>query len=121
MNFFRFISALLFVLSLCSCSEDKNPNTGQSQSNIQSDAAKQRPAPNVEIEAAKKLIIYGNATIAQVRLALTEKDTAELTNTIHALFSMRWHRGVYKLLYKMWEMSVGDYPELNWEAIGKEL
>ena len=121
MNLFRSVSTLLLIFSLCSCAEKENASTEQATPAIaRNNEAKQRPAPNLEIESAKKLIIYGNASIAQVRRALTEKDTAELTNTVHALFSMRWHRGVFNLLYKMWTMEVEEYPELNWKAIEKE-
>ncbi len=73
-----------------------------------------------EYRIAREKITYGNATLAEVRMALTEPDVAELTNTVHAMFSMRWHRGVYKLLYKLWEKDREEYPELNWDEISRE-
>ncbi len=68
-------------------------------------------------ELIRKKIILGAATLAEVRQALTENDTAALTNTMHALYSMRWHRGVFKMLYDMWEMKKHKYPEIKWDAI----
>ena len=76
---------------------------------------------NANYPLLKQRIIHGRATLAEVRQALTEQDAASLTNTVHALYSMRWHRGVFKLLYNMWmwRHQQDTYPELNWESIGK--
>ena len=38
---------------------------------------------------------------------------------MHALYSMRWHRGVIHLLYDMWDMKKDKYPELSWDIIDK--
>jgi len=75
------------------------------------------PKKEVNYPLLQQKIIYGKATLAEVRQALTEKDTASLTNTTHALYSMRWHRGVFKLLYDLWQLKRDKYPELNWASI----
>ena len=67
----------------------------------------------------RQKITYGQATLAEVRSALTERDPAALTNTVHALYSMRWHRGVITLLYELWAFNKGLYPELAWDLIEK--
>lgn len=64
-------------------------------------------------------ITYGRATLAQVRQAMTDTDVGELTNIVHALYSMRWHRGVTNLIYDMWEGRKQKYPELAWNLIDK--
>ncbi len=72
-----------------------------------------------QYDTLRRKITYGNATLAEVRRALTEDDPAALTNTVHALYSMRWHRGVFKLLYDLWELKRNKYPEINWKEIEK--
>ena len=64
-------------------------------------------------------IIQGQATLAEVREALTDQDPAALTNTVHALYSMQWHRGVIHVLKDMWAMNKTAYPELAWDLIEK--
>ena len=48
-------------------------------------------------------ILSGSATLYEIKQALTENDPYALTNTIHALFAMQQHRGVYQLLHDMWD------------------
>lgn len=67
----------------------------------------------------QRKIIYGRATLAEVRQALTDRNIGEITNTLHALYSMRWHRGVIHLLYDMWDKRKKKYPELSWDIIDK--
>jgi|GEM_PF-1381132 len=64
-------------------------------------------------------ITYGRSTLAQVRQAMTDTDVGELTNIVHALYSMRWNRGVTNLIYDMWEGRKQKYPELAWTLIDK--
>ena len=45
----------------------------------------------------REKITFGKATFAEVRQALTEPNVVNLTNTLHALYSMRWHRAVLHL------------------------
>jgi hypothetical protein len=77
------------------------------------------PHPAINYRFLQRKIIYGQATLAQVRQALTNKDTGEITNTLHALYSMRWHRGVIHLLYDMWDLKKEKYPELSWDILNK--
>ena len=101
-------------------SSDINTNANNSINNIES------PTTD-EIEKNKKLrheflhkkIAYGKATIAEVRQALTNPDTAALTNTMHALYSMKGHRGIYNLIFDMWHLKKDKYPELAWKKISK--
>jgi len=74
-------------------------------------------APNYHL--LLRNITYGRATLAQVRQAMTDTDVGELTNIVHALYSMRWHRGVINLIYDMWEGQKQKYPELAWNLIDK--
>jgi hypothetical protein len=74
---------------------------------------------HIDYRFLQRKIIYGRATLAEVRQALTDRDIGELTNTLHALYSMRWHRGVIHLLYDMWNKKKKKYPELSWDIIGK--
>ena len=67
------------------------------------------------VELAK--IASGQASLSEVRQALTDRDAGRLTNTMHALYSLRWHRGVNHLLLDMWELNQDKYPELSWDLI----
>ncbi len=62
-------------------------------------------------------IYSGKATLKQVTQALATKDTTQMVNAIHALYAMKWHIGVNKLLYKMWRLEVDETPDINWELI----
>ncbi|GEM_PF-3415617 len=62
-------------------------------------------------------IYSGKATLKQVTQALSTNDTTQLVNAIHALYAMKWHTGVYNLLYKMWHLEVDETPGINWELI----
>lgn len=73
--------------------------------------------PNIYQEQLLKKIAYGKATLAEVRQALTNNNASMLTNTMHALYSMRQHRGVRNLILGLWELDKEKYPELSWEQI----
>lgn len=77
------------------------------------------PHHAVNYRFLQRKITFGQATLAEVRQALTDNDTGNITNTLHALYSMRWHRGVIHLLYEMWDLKKGKYPELAWDIIDK--
>ena len=64
-------------------------------------------------------IASGHATIEEVRQALTDKDAGRLTNTVHALYSMRWHVAVVHLIHDMWDLQTAKYPELSWDLLKK--
>jgi hypothetical protein len=76
-----------------------------------------RNKPNYDYTGLRNRIIYARATLAESRRALTDTDPAALSNTLHALYAMRWHRGVVHLLNGMWAMDREKYPELAWELI----
>lgn len=65
----------------------------------------------------REKILIGRATLYEVKQALTEKDPYALTNTIHGLFAMRWHRGVYHLLHDMWNKPQSLDSQLARQAI----
>lgn len=71
------------------------------------------------MELLRRKIMYGQATLAEVRKALTDPDIGALTNTVHGLYSMRGHRGVYKLVYELWALDKSNYPELQWRQFAK--
>lgn len=70
-------------------------------------------------ESLHSKIASGTASFLEVREALTDRNVAALTNTMHALFSMRIHRHIHHLLYDMWNMEKDKYPELSWDLIAK--
>lgn len=70
-----------------------------------------------EFQQLYKLIVYGQANFNQVQAALKTEDAGEMVNIVHALYSMRWLRGVNNMLQAMWEMDQQAYPDLNWEKI----
>jgi len=69
--------------------------------------------------ALHRKIMYGDATLYEMRQALTEENALGLTNTIHALYSMRWHREALHVLEAMWGLNRDKYPELAWDLIEK--
>ncbi len=80
---------------------------------------------NISANQAKRLsfndvynLIYtGKAKLSQVKWALTSGDTTQLVNTMHALYAMRGHIGIYNMLYRMWRLEMDDDPNINWPAI----
>ena len=57
----------------------------------------------LDYDRLREKITYGKATIEEVRQALTEPNVVNLTNTLHALYSMRWHRAVLHLNQHIWD------------------
>tara|TARA_B100001741_G_scaffold197241_1_gene162685 strand:+ start:700 stop:1359 length:660 start_codon:yes stop_codon:yes gene_type:complete len=76
-------------------------------------------APLPDYDVLREKITFGNANFSEVREALTEPDILNLTNTLHALYSMRWHRAVLHLLQNIWERKREKYPELAWDLLEK--
>ena len=72
-----------------------------------------------DYDVLREKITFGNANFSEVREALTEPDILNLTNTLHALYSMRWHRAVLHLLQNIWERKREKYPELAWDLLEK--
>jgi len=73
----------------------------------------------INYELLQKKIIYGSAQLFDVKQALTQEDVGALTNTMHGLYSMRWHRGVYNLLEDIWALKTESHPDLAWESLKK--
>ncbi|MGR8950255.1 MAG: hypothetical protein ACU84Q_19595, partial [Gammaproteobacteria bacterium] len=69
--------------------------------------------------ALRRAITYGRASLGETRRAMTDSDPASLSNSLHALFAMRWHRGVVHLLDGMWDGDKEKYPELAWAQLSK--
>lgn len=80
-----------------------------------------RPAtePLYDYDGLRQKITHGRATLADARRAMTDSDPVSLSNTIHAFYVMRRHRGVVYLLDGMWALDKEKYPELAWEQIAK--
>jgi len=72
-----------------------------------------------EYSKLREKITFGKATFDEVREALTEPNVVGLTNTIHALYSMRWHRAVLHLYQHIWDRKREKYPELAWDLLEK--
>jgi HEAT repeat protein len=73
----------------------------------------------LDYDRLREKITFGKATFAEVREALTEPNVVNLTNTLHALYSMRWHRAVLHLYQNIWDRKREQYPELAWELLEK--
>ncbi len=114
---------IFLLLSLSACSNDdvetQNHDISKTQLPIEQNEEPVIHKNNINFELLHKKIAYGKASIAEVRQALTDKDIGNLTNVVHALYSMRWHRAVQNLLDDMWTTDTSQYPELSWELIGK--
>ncbi|HIM07684.1 MAG TPA: HEAT repeat domain-containing protein [Gammaproteobacteria bacterium] len=70
-------------------------------------------------DALHSKITSGTASFKEIRQALSDRNIAALTNTVHALYSMRIHRHVHKLLYDMWDLKKEKHPDLSWDLIAK--
>ncbi len=73
----------------------------------------------LDYDKLREKITLGKATFAEVREALTEPNVVNLTNTLHALYSMRWHRAVLHLYQNIWDRKREQYPELAWGLLEK--
>jgi hypothetical protein len=127
--------SLTIVSLACGCSEQSDNNnsipvnvsqTSITEKHIQNgksvDAQVTSPEfikQNKYIKELHTRISSGNASFKEIRQALTDRDVPALTNTVHALYSMRIHRHVHHLLYDMWNMEKNKYPELSWDLIAK--
>ncbi|MBT7952458.1 MAG: HEAT repeat domain-containing protein [Gammaproteobacteria bacterium] len=79
----------------------------------------EQAAPLFDYEDLSQKITYGKATALEVRNALTEQNPAALSNTMHALYSMRWQRVIVYLLNDLWKLDKNKYPDLAWNLIEK--
>ncbi len=104
-------------LSLNAAAARISTSTADNEHNVQVVREERLPDPVIYDELREK-IAYGRADIAEVRLSLTEQEVGGLSNTMHALYSMRWHRGVIHLLEALWSQNRDKYPELAWQQLG---
>ena len=81
--------------------------------------ASSSPLSAAEYQELRQKITYGSATIPEVLKALTEQDAGALANTMHALYSMRWNRNIYKLLIDLWQLKKEKYPGLAWNLFAE--
>ena len=115
------IPFFIFLVALCAfggCARD-DAQTPIADQGAAPSPDHTRPPPDPEMIALHRKIMYGQATLAEVRQALTDPDIGELTNTVHGLYSMRWHRGVYNLIFDLWGLRREKYPELQWRQFEK--
>jgi hypothetical protein len=123
-NNILFLTLIIFLgTQLSACSEDDNSTINPSSHAVSEATSTNETTVNntpVYYSTLQRKIAYGTASLAEVRQALSQKeDIAALTNTIHALYGLRWNRGVYKLLYAMWSLEKEKFPELAWIQIAK--
>lgn len=123
LNQHSFALNLLFCLLLFSHSVQSNAADATAQSNDESvtphpSVARQLPAPDsAHYRALHEKIAYGKASLAEIRMALTEPNHLALLNVMQALYAMKWHRGVIHLLNGLWTGDKERYPELAWKEI----
>lgn len=124
------IPAMMLLLSSCLDAEKGTTTSDLQQNQYLSET--ENPIPDnistgkdnttkkrINYNELRQKITYGKATLFEVKQALTEEDVGALTNTVHALYSMRWHRAVYHLLYQLWEPKQELYPEFAWDLISQ--
>ncbi|MEM7469193.1 MAG: HEAT repeat domain-containing protein [Pseudomonadota bacterium] len=99
---------------------EASPKETAEQATQQGVTAKSLPQPgSLHYQQLHEKIAGGQASLAEIRIALTERDPMILSNVMQALYAMRWHRGVLKLLSGLWSIEREKYPELAWEEIGE--
>ena len=117
----------VFLLSSCSTetedSKKNSNNSNYSQENnlteTNNDKSNNSNSNKFNYSLLQKKVIYGNAKLSEVKQALTDTDVGSLTNTIHGLYSMRWHRGVYNLLDELWTGNKEKNPDFSWDLLEK--
>lgn len=120
--YIRILITVFGVISITSYLHDAwaGMTTAQAETPPMAVGAQSKPAgEHLGYEVLRRKIASGTATLAEVRKSLTETDVGGLTNTVHALYSMGWHRGVYHVLHDMWNMDRPKYPEFSWDLIEK--
>lgn len=110
-----------FIICAPSGATERKPKAPVEEAGNQTAAvANKAPQPGSrQYEILHKKIASGNASLAEVRMALSEPEPLILSNVMQALYSMRWHRGVLRLLEGLWTLEQEKYPELAWTEIGQ--
>jgi len=122
----RLSSAALLLISLpgwffpASTLAETNGNATTATAQTATDVELPLKTDETRLFELQQKITYGNATLIEVKQALSNtSDVAGLTNTLHAMYSMRWHRGVINLLDDVWANKNTKVPELAWDALSK--
>ena len=114
---------LLFLFALpiyASSGAENKPEQDTKTGDARTQKSRQPSIPREEYALLQQKITYGKANMEEVYRALSErKDIAALTNTMHALYSMRSHRPVYRLLNDLWELNKEKHPNLPFELFAK--
>ena len=92
----------------------ESPQSTEAQSSTATEASQAYDFRRLHYKLA-----IGQANLAEVRKSLTDTNPVALSNIAHALYGMRWHRGVVRLLDGLWALDKEKYPELAWEQIAK--
>jgi len=117
MNFKIF--GVILLLLLVGCNEQGKPSRFQSTADAEEASSESSQKPERYFQERYQKIVTGQATVSDVREALTDRNVAALTNTLHGLFAMRYHRGVLYLLEALWKGQTDNYPELAWDQLNK--
>lgn len=75
--------------------------------------------PAVDYPLLQQKIRQGSASLAEVRLALTDTDVGSLTNAAHALYAMRGQAWARRLAEDLWALQKDAHPGLAWELLAK--
>lgn len=116
---FNHIVLLGFVLLLASCNDANSPETKEQLQSAQKANQSSPINSDMRFQQLYRKVVTGEATLAEIRELLTDKNVAGLTNTIHGLYTMRYHRGVIHLLDSLWQENKTLYPELSWDLLAK--
>ena len=113
-----YLLACWILLSLAGCDKQtpENNNKDESSALVES-SSEDSKVSDIDFEQLQKKIAYGQANLAEIRQALTAKDSSTITNIIHAMYSMRWLRGAQYVLEDMWQLKKDNHPEFNWPLI----
>ncbi len=124
-QFFLKISLCASLLLLYGCSDESPADQQQAAptttAEIKPEIKNETANGQTEYEQQTLLqkIAFGQASFFEIRKSLSQTDIAALSNTIHALYAMRWNRQVQHLLRHLWNMNTEIYPELAWDEISK--
>jgi hypothetical protein len=116
---FNHIVLLGSVLLLASCSDANSPEPGEQVQSAQEANQSSPVNSDMRFQQLYRKVVTGEATLAEVRELLTDRNVAGLTNTVHGLYTMRYHRGVIYLLDSLWQENKTLYPELSWDLLAK--
>ena len=105
---------LVCIFLLSSCAERKEETPAVPETQLEAvDTAESL----VDYNFLRHKITYSQASLAEVRTALTARDKQTLTNIVHALYSMRWLRGVQYVLDDVWALKKQNDPEFSWDLL----